>query len=66
MDFIITGGTPHLTEKILNLLDARSLANAELVCTQGRTYIAVKKCWKKFLLKNDEFLLCDRLRNPIN
>jgi hypothetical protein len=50
MDFIITGGTPHLTEKILNLLDARSLAYAELVCRQWRSFIADGRCWKKYLL----------------
>jgi len=46
----IIGGYPHLTEKILNLLDARSLANAELVCRQWRSYIADGRCWKKYLL----------------
>ncbi|XP_046452474.1 F-box and WD repeat domain-containing 11-B-like isoform X2 [Daphnia pulex] len=46
-------GTPHLTEKILNLLDARSLANAELVCTQWRSFIADERCWKKFLLSKE-------------
>jgi hypothetical protein len=38
-----------LTDKILNLLDARSLANAELVCRQWRSYIADGRCWKKYL-----------------
>jgi hypothetical protein len=46
----IIGGYPHLTEKILNLLDARSLANAELVCRQWRSFIADGRCWKKYLL----------------
>jgi hypothetical protein len=46
----IIGGYPHLTEKILNLLDARSLANAELVCSQWRSCIAEGRCWKKYLL----------------
>jgi hypothetical protein len=49
----IIGGYPHLTEKILNLLDARSLANAELVCTQWRSFIADERCWKKFLLSKE-------------
>ncbi|EFX61673.1 hypothetical protein DAPPUDRAFT_68937, partial [Daphnia pulex] len=39
----------HLTDKILNLLDACSLANAELVCRQWRSYIADGRCWKKYL-----------------
>jgi hypothetical protein len=46
----IIGGYPHLTEKILNLLDACSLANAELVCSQWRSFIADGRCWKKYLL----------------
>lgn len=46
----IIGGYPHLTEKILNLLDACSLANAELVCRQWRSFIADGRCWKKYLL----------------
>ncbi|XP_046453034.1 F-box and WD repeat domain-containing 11-A-like [Daphnia pulex] len=46
----LKGGYPHLTEKILNLLDARSLANAELVCRQWRSFIADGRCWKKYLL----------------
>jgi hypothetical protein len=46
----IIGGYPHLTEKILNLLDACSLANAELVCRQWRSYIADGRFWKKYLL----------------
>ncbi|XP_046453032.1 F-box and WD repeat domain-containing 11-A-like [Daphnia pulex] len=45
----LKGGYPHLTDKILNLLDARSLANAELVCRQWRSYIADGRCWKKYL-----------------
>ncbi|XP_046453676.1 F-box and WD repeat domain-containing 11-A-like isoform X2 [Daphnia pulex] len=46
----LKGGYPHLTEKILNLLDACSLANAELVCRQWRSYIADGRFWKKYLL----------------
>jgi hypothetical protein len=46
----IIGGYPHLTEKILNLLDARNLANAELVCRQWRSFIADGRYWKKYLL----------------
>jgi hypothetical protein len=29
------------------------LANAELVCTQWRSFIADERCWKKFLLSKE-------------
>lgn len=51
------GPFPHLSKKILNFLDIKSLANAELVSKAWRRIITANKCWKKHLLSDKVHIL---------